>query len=101
MYYPQKLIDETNSLEELFDKYRTYIDKDGVKRYITRESFESFKSGYDWYKDILKEDLPQFSIEEILKINEHFYQLKETLFRGNSQTFLDFLDFELRKGLLK
>lgn len=100
MYYPQKLIDETNSLEELFDKYRTYIDKDGIKRYITRESFESFKLGYDWYKDILKEDLPQFSIEEILKINEHFHQLKEILFKGNSQTFLNFLEFEQRKGLL-
>lgn len=100
MYYPQKLIDEIDSLEELYEKYRTYIDQDGIKRYITRESFESFKLGYDWFKDILKEELPQFTIEDILKINEHFYQLKETLYKGNAQTFLQFLDFEIRKGLL-
>lgn len=45
-----------------------------------------FKNRLTYYKEYLQEELPEFTIEEILKIDTHFQKLKKYMTMLNHPT---------------
>ncbi len=45
--------------------------------------FKDFKSRYKFYKNYIKENLPNFSFEEIVKIHSNYQKIKDTLYSFN------------------
>lgn len=75
----EKVFNETKTLEELLAKMKVKQD---------------FKYRLRQYKDFIKEELPEFTIEEILKIDEHYSQIKKIYNWSFSAECLAALTFE-------
>lgn len=76
------------------DEYKT-VDKfieAALKK--PHETVEDYKMKLEYYKESLKELLPDFTIEEIMKMDEHFMAFKEIYRNPYSDDFLSCIAFE-------
>lgn len=90
-----KVFQETKTLEDLVNLMaytkdgRMYADVGEPKHFILR---------YQMFKEMLEKELPEFTIEEILKFDEHFYKFKEIVYSWyGSDKMLTCLEYEERK----
>lgn len=72
-----KVFEQTKSLEDLVNLMAyavdgsMYADVGEPKQFILR---------YKMFKEMIEKELPEFTIEEILKFDEHFHKFKDTVY---------------------
>ena len=89
----EKVFNELKSLDDLIEKIGT--TKDGYKISGVGEP-DDFKNRLEYYKQHLKTELPEFSIEELLKIDRHFQKLKKMYDWYGSDYMLTAIEYEVR-----
>ena len=89
----EKVFNELKSLDDLIEKMGT--TKDGYKISGVGEP-NDFKNRLEYYKQHLKTELPDFSIEELLKIDRHFQKLKKMYDWYGSDYMLTAIEYEVR-----
>ena len=89
----EKVFNELKSLDDLIEKMGT--TKDGYKISGVGEP-NDFKNRLEDYKQHLKTELPDFSIEELLKIDRHFQKLKKMYDWYGSDYMLTAIEYEVR-----
>ena len=89
----EKVFNELKSLDDLIEKMGT--TKNGYKISGVGEP-DDFKNRLEYYKQHLKTELPEFSIEELLKIDRHFQKLKKMYDCYGSDYMLTAIEYEVR-----
>lgn len=90
-----------NNITEILDKMTT--DKDGVKRLFANigsdeNDYASFKNRYKMFKEIIANELPEFTHEEILKYNKHYSALQNIYKWCGFDILLKILEWETLKN---
>lgn len=88
-----EVFEKLNSLDDLINLMR--YDRNGRECHGVGDA-ESFKYRLDFYKKRIKDELPDFTIDEILKINENFNKLSELFHFSGSENMLAALEYEQR-----
>jgi len=89
----ENVFNELKSLDDLIEKMGT--TKDGYKISGVGEP-NDFKNRLKYYKKHLKTELPEFSIEELLKIDRYFHKLKKMYDWYGSDYMLTAIEYEVR-----
>ena len=89
----ENVFKDLKSLDDLIEKMGT--TKDGYKISGVGEP-NDFKNRLEYYKQHLKTELPEFSIEELLKIDRHFQKLKKMYDWHGSDYMLIAIEYEVR-----
>src|SRR5574343_567539 len=89
-----ELYNQLASLDDLIIKMGTTSDNEKLSD--VGEPYE-FKIKLEQYKDFLKTELSEFSIEEILKIDKYFNKLNLIYSWYNSFLYLKAIEYEHRK----
>lgn len=91
-----------NSIAEILDAYTT--DKNGVKRTFSDigssdGEYSNFKSRYEYFKEFIERELPEFTPQEIIKFNKYYHKFKETVYSFNGyDMMLNILEWEQLKN---
>lgn len=89
----EKVYRECETLDDLIMKMGRI--RDG---YVVSDvgDMNTFKSRLESFKEVIKEKLPEFTIEEILKFDEYFYELKSLYKWYGVNRLFAALEFEKR-----
>lgn len=78
------------------DILNKYTDNGRIK-YASIGEHDSFKHRYNFYKEYLQRELPELSLEEIVKFNKLFHKFKDTVYSFNGfDIALTILEEELK-----
>lgn len=91
----EKILNETQSLEELVEKMGT--TKDG-RKLSGMDDTQDFLNRFQMFKEMLQRELPDFTTEEILKVVNNIRNIMKIREWYNADYFLDCLEFEIRKN---
>ena len=98
-YISDETLEKCNTLKELLDiktnngqiKYPHIVDEN--------RSYKGFYSRLDFFKAYLAENLPELTIEEILKFDSVFQKFKKTVYEMYGyHDFLAAIEFENKKN---
>lgn len=88
----RKIMKNKSIVDEILNKYTD----NGKIKYSEIGNPEDFKKRYEWYKKHLKEQLPDFTEEEIVKFHKNFHKFKDTVYAFNGfDLALEILNQEL------
>jgi hypothetical protein len=91
----EQVLSETKNLDELIEKMTVLRDGRSLAGAATKEEF---KLRFESFKEMLSQDLPDFTHEEILKFDRFFHRFRGMYEWIGVGTFLTALEFELRKN---
>jgi len=97
----KETIDKCNSIDDVLDLATQ--GKDGKLLHFSdigyRENgYKDFKGRLGIFKEVIERELPEFTIEEILKYNQYYHKLR-ALYEWNGYYYLFCaLEFELKKS---
>ena len=69
--------------EQIIDQILNKLTDNGNIKYADIGEHEDFKKRYIWYKDYLKEKLPDFTEEDIIKFHKNFHKFKDIVYAFN------------------
>jgi len=81
----ESAFNELKSLDDLIEK-------------IGKNEVIYFKKRMSHYKEYLKTEIPEFTIEELLKIDMHYQKIKKMYDFADAHDFLVGIEYELRKN---
>lgn len=91
----EKVLNNCNNLEELVTMMSTTVDGKNTGEI---DSVNSFIGRYELYKEQLKNNLPEFSLEELSIIFQNYHKIIDTLTCFSEfERFQQCLEFELLK----
>ena len=93
MRISDEVFNKTKNLEELVNKMGT--TKDGLKISGVGD-YISFKSRLDTFKQVIARDLPELTIDEILKFDSFSHKLRELYGWYGIEYLLSALEYEQR-----
>jgi len=98
MRVSKEVKDKCNTIEELLD----VATDNGRLKYAdignSGQDYSSFLRRYEYFKQHVKEKLPELTTEEVLKFDEHYRKFKEVVYAFNdSDRFLQVMEFEQYK----
>ncbi len=94
----EKIFSDLKSLDDLIIKMGTTTE--GLKLSDVGEP-NDFKFRFKYFKEFLKEELPDLSNEEILKFDKYFYAFKQIYEWHGAHYFLTAIEYEVRNDIDK
>lgn len=92
----ESVFSDLKSLDNLITKIST--TRNGLKN-ISVGDPDDFKSRFKHFKEFLKEELPEFTEEDILKFDKHFPKFKKIYEWYGAEYFLTAMEYEARNKL--
>lgn len=89
----ESVFNDFKSLDDLITKMGT--TKDGYKISGVGEP-DDFKARFKYFKEFLKKELPEFSVEDILKFDKHFQKFRKIYEWYGAEYFLNAMEYEAR-----
>jgi hypothetical protein len=91
----ESVFSDLKSLDDLITKMGT--TKDGYKISGVGEP-DDFKSRMKYFKEFLKEELPEFTEEDVLKFDKHFQKFRKIYEWYGAEYFLTAMEYEARNN---
>lgn len=95
----QEVFDKCATIEDLLDVHTKNGELNFAEIGNDGKDYSSFLRRFEFYKDYLKESIPELSTEEILKFDSLFHKFRDVVYAMNGHyIFLTALEFENEKS---